>query len=63
MTTILAYPAWQAIQLREAAADFFYWSQPQSWLILLLMAVVTIFVTLMPLVFGSRRLANYEPGN
>lgn len=59
MTVLLAYPAW--ITLRRPW--LFYWRQPEGLWLLAAIALLTLFVTVLPLLFGSRRLALYEPGS
>ena len=59
MTLILAWPAWQA--LRDPTA--FVWWTPQGGIVLLALLLLTTFSTVLPLVYGSYRLARYEPGD
>ena len=59
MTLILAWPAWQALRNPNA----FVWWTPQGGLVLLMLLVLTALSTVLPLMYGSYRLARYEPGD
>ncbi|MEZ4607288.1 MAG: hypothetical protein R2865_10950 [Deinococcales bacterium] len=56
ITVLLAFPAWQV--LRDPSV--FYWSSPQGGWVLLALGLFTLLATVLPLVFGSYRLARYE---
>ena len=56
MTLILAFPAWKSIK----NPHIFYWSQPEGIQLLAAIICLTILSTILPLMFGSNRLANYE---
>lgn len=59
MTLILAWPAWQTLQHPELLV----WRTPQGLVVLALLAFVTLVTTAAPLLYGSYRLARYEPGD
>lgn len=59
MTLVLAWPAWQTLR----RPGQFYWSQPEGLVLLGLITLLTLLVTVLPLLLGSRRLAQYEPGS
>ena len=59
MTLLLAWPAWQALRNPGTLV----WSTPQGWLVLALLAALTLISTAAPLGYGSYRLARYETGD
>ncbi len=58
MTLILAWPAWQTLK----NPDLLVWRTPEGFLVLALLTLVTFLSTILPLLYGSYRLARYEPG-
>lgn len=58
MTLILAYPAYTAI----ASPNTFFWRYPLGWGVLAAIVLLTFLWTALPLLIGSRKLANWEPG-
>ncbi|MEM6431662.1 MAG: hypothetical protein AAF708_20660 [Deinococcota bacterium] len=59
MTLLLVYPAWITL----SRPNLFYWREPEGLWLLFAITMLTALVTLLPLLFGSRRLAFYEPGS
>ena len=59
LTLILAWPAWQTLRPHGGG---FYWALPEGRWLLGGLAALTLLVTALTLLFGSRRLARYEPG-
>ena len=53
LTVILARPAWQTLRPRGGG---FYWALPEGQWLLAGLAVLTVLVTLLTLLFGARRL-------
>lgn len=58
MSLILAWPAWQTFQ----RPGQLYWMGQEGALLLASIALLTLLSTLLPLLYGSRCLAHYEPG-
>lgn len=56
LTTLLAWPAWRALRAPSQLA----WTEQAGLLVLALVAVLTAVTTVLPLVFGCRRLARWE---
>ena len=55
----LAWPAWQFLRY----PDELVWNTPGGWLVLALVGVVTLLSTVLPLLYGTYRLARYEVGD
>lgn len=59
LTLLLAWPAWQTLRNPNESV----WSTPGGWLVLALLASLTLLATVLPLVYGSYRLDRYEVGD
>jgi len=59
LTLLFAYPSWRTLR---AGASAFRWASAEGALVLGLVALVAAAFTVLPLVFGSARLARWEPG-
>ena len=59
LTVALAYPAWRAL----TDPELLFWSRPEGLMTLAAVTVSTLLVSGLALLFGSRRLAAYEPGD
>jgi len=59
-TLLFAYPAWRT--LARGVRSGFNWSSGEGLLVLGLLLVVTAAFTVLPLWFGTARLARWEPG-
>lgn len=55
----LAWPAWQVLRRPGEGV----WNTPSGWLVLALVGAVTLLGTVLPLIYGSYRLARYEVGD
>jgi ABC-2 type transport system permease protein len=58
-TILLAYPAYYAFRHPKALL----WTQPEGFILLGVVVLVTVVGTVLPLWFGSYRLHLYEPGD
>lgn len=58
-TVLFAYPAWRALRGGTAA---FRWTSGEGLLVLALVVALALAFTVVPLAFGSARLARWEPG-